>query len=329
MNDLNNGSGGIYVTADGGTTWTQQTPAAFSGPYGYGDLIYFWNANEGLAVGDSNGGYWEIYTTSNGGGTWTRVAQNNIPANLPNEYGQDGVFDVNGNTIWFVTNKGRVYKSTDKGMTWTVSQTGMSDALMIAFKDASNGLVSDASGSNLYKTNDGGTTWSNVAFNGNLWDYGMCYMPGAPGAYFTTGYGGSSYSLDGGLNWVTIDSLDHTVVKFNATNVGWSGGWNASSTVGGMYKWMGALGIDDALNKNNVVKIFPDPMTDAAFVVMPDNVKNATVILYDAQGKEVKSWSGISVSRFVIRKEDLVPGIYFFRVQDENGLVGNGKLMVQ
>ncbi|HEY6160431.1 MAG TPA: T9SS type A sorting domain-containing protein [Bacteroidia bacterium] len=327
LDDLNNGGGGIYHTADGGVTWNQQTPSAFSGAYGYGDLIYFWNANEGLAVGDSNGGYWEFYTTSNGGTTWTRVPQGNIPANLNGEWGQDGVFSVSGNTIWFATNAGRVYKSIDKGLNWTVSQSGLSQVLMIAFKDANTGLISDATGLALQKTTDGGTTWTNVAFNGLLYDYGMCFAPGSPGVFVTTGYGGSSFSADDGLNWTPLDSLDHTVVQFQNLSTGYSGGWNANVTTGGMYKWNGSLGVNELAG--NSVKIFPNPSTDHFTIQLKNDVRDAELILTDISGREVARLENVNGRNIPVNNGDLAPGIYLFTVKGKNGSVVNGKMEVQ
>jgi len=136
------GEGGIFFTSDGGTTWTKQITASYAGTSAFPNVVHFWNNNEGFCMGDPNGGYFEIYTTSNGGTTWTRTAQANIPANLSGEYGYTGMYDVFGDNIWFATNKGRVFKSTDKGQTWAVTQvSGFTDFSTLAFNDANNGIV--------------------------------------------------------------------------------------------------------------------------------------------------------------------------------------------
>ena len=110
------GGGRILATTDGGTTWIHQTTATFAAPAGFPNVIHFWNDNEGFCMGDPNGGYFEIYTTTNGGTNWVRVAQANIPAPIAaDEYGTVGYYSVVGNTVWFSTNKGRIFKSTDKG----------------------------------------------------------------------------------------------------------------------------------------------------------------------------------------------------------------------
>ena len=65
---------GIYVTTDGGTTWTRQTTAPFSNSNSFPDCIHFFNQNEGWALGDPILGEFEIYTTTDGGTTWAQVS---------------------------------------------------------------------------------------------------------------------------------------------------------------------------------------------------------------------------------------------------------------
>ncbi|MFN8275368.1 MAG: glycosyl transferase, partial [Flavobacteriaceae bacterium] len=73
--------GGIWQTTDAGVTWTRQASAAFSDPDSFTNLVYFWNAQEGIAAGDPTNGYFEIYKTSDGGTNWTRIAT--TPALIP------------------------------------------------------------------------------------------------------------------------------------------------------------------------------------------------------------------------------------------------------
>ena len=44
----------------------------------------------------------------------------NNPILLSGEFGYTRQIDVVGNSVWFSTNKGRIYHSTDKGATWAV-----------------------------------------------------------------------------------------------------------------------------------------------------------------------------------------------------------------
>ena len=329
LNDANNGGAKIMNTSNGGSSWAAQTNnSKFQQPDGYADIIHFWNANDGVAIGDSNNGYWEFYTTTNGGGTWTRVPQGNIPANLNGEYGEDNTFAVVGNTIWFGTGNGRVYKSIDKGLNWTVSQTPLGYVSQIAFRDANNGLVSDGGTTLLYRTTDGGTTWSPVAFNGTIFDYGFCFAPGNPGVYYFSGYGGTSYSLDDGLNWTTVDAIDHTTVSFFSTNVGWSGGWNTNQTTGGMFKWTGSLGLADPENNSGFI-VYPNPMSHAAILYSEREMKNVLMVITSVEGREVSRTENNSGHYISIARGDLSAGIYFYTLSDELGVITKGRLIVE
>ena len=83
----------IYKTTDGGTTWKVQfrnkDEKAFL------DAMSFWDANHGIAFGDSVDKQFYILTTADGGRTWSRV-----PAtNLPPAQGNEGAFAASGTNI--------------------------------------------------------------------------------------------------------------------------------------------------------------------------------------------------------------------------------------
>lgn len=240
----NNGGGKVFKTSDGGSTWTHQATAAWSAAAGsFPDIIHFFNANEGVTMGDPTGGYFEIYTTTDGGDNWVRVPQADIAANESGEFGIVNVMTALGDNIWFGTNKGRIYKSADKGLHWTVSDTPLGDVFVgaIAFKDANNGFAvsSDQVGTNnIIQTTDGGATWTLMSSNTGslLFRNGFTYVPGTPGTFMLGSSQGSGFSTDDCNTWVTADALVHTEVQFVNSELGWSGG-----TGGSLFKWEGPV----------------------------------------------------------------------------------------
>ncbi|WP_026979169.1 WD40/YVTN/BNR-like repeat-containing protein [Flavobacterium tegetincola] len=172
-NNANTVLGGIWKTTDAGVTWTKQTTALFNNTVdSFPNVVHFWDANNGFCQGDPASGFFELYTTTNGGTNWTRVSSVDIPNPLSGEYGYVHNYEVNSDIIWFGTNKGRIFKSTDKGLTWTVSQSPITDfggatvSGSFGFKDANNGLlVKKSTPPLLYNTTNGGTTWTAVTFN--------------------------------------------------------------------------------------------------------------------------------------------------------------------
>jgi len=154
---------GIYKTVDGGTVWTRQETAVFDASEGgFPNVIHFWDENRGFCQGDPVDGYAELYTTNDGGTTWTRVPEANIPAPVAgDEYGTTGMYDVVDATVWWTTNKGRVFKSVDYGLNWTVAVNGLGNNQgKIAMADQNNGIVMAPSNGTISATSDGGETWT-------------------------------------------------------------------------------------------------------------------------------------------------------------------------
>ncbi len=240
------GGGAILKTTDGGATWTEQASATFSAPAGFPNIVHFWDANSGFCQGDPNGGYFEIYTTTDGGTTWTRVPQVNIPDPVAaDEYGVTGFYSVIGDTVWFSTNKGRVFKSIDRGNNWTVATTPLTDQFKIIFKDGNNGIAYQISNGSICETSDGGATWTTFTPSGNLYGTDIAYVPGTPNTYVSTDAANSaaSYSFYGGHYWTDFTNVPGQMLATSwvDASTGWVGSFNTDATTGGMYKYSGTL----------------------------------------------------------------------------------------
>ena len=258
------GGGRIYKTTDGGTTWTHQTTATYTAPNGFPNIIHFFDANNGFTQGDPNGGYFEFYTTTNGGTNWVRVPQANIPAALSGEYGVVGYYSAIGNHIWFSTNKGRVYRSTDRGLNWTVHTTPIGNyQFKIKMRDAANGLAfvpaqNSPVDNKSYRTIDSGKTWVEFTPTGTFYGNDFCHIPGTPNVWVSTGaatgLSGASYSLNDGASWTDFDGrigIQHTAVGFANNNVGWAGNFTdqlTPATVGGVFKFTGFVAANPVLS---------------------------------------------------------------------------------
>ncbi len=245
---------GIYKTSDGGLTWTRYADA-YNGTNSDPLQVFFFDTSNGVCVGNPSGGNWEIYTTSNGGIDWNLVPSANIPAPVAGETAlYRGHANGADNCFWFTTWSGSLYRTSDRGATWTVTRKALGNmGFSVAFKDSLNGVAcsplqagnAGSGGHKLSITSDGGKTWQpvNVKFSSPSF-YGVNYIKGSKNDYILTsdynkgepGYSfqpGTSFSSDGGMTWRVVDKTSRLWVDFSPDGTGWSGGENDS-----VYKWI-------------------------------------------------------------------------------------------
>lgn len=323
------GSGScIYRTTDAGETWEQQNINGFTSPGSFVNFVHFFDANNGFAAGDPVGSplEFEIWRTADGGDTWTQVPGANIP-NPTNstEYGYNGGNIVIGNTIWMPTNKGRILKSTDQGLTWTVSQAPLTDfgaatqSGRLAFSDANNGCLLKTVGTTYtyYTTTNGGTTWSAAStFTG---DYRLLtYIPGSLTIVATSqvvGLAGSGYSSNNGLTWTDIDFGEQRGISaFLNGSTGWCAGFSTDETSNGIFKFDGTLS-NSSFESVSTFNVYPNPAS--SIVNISSEVDSFTVSVSDLTGKVVleKSMSGIENS---VDVSALNSGVYFFTISSDS-----------
>jgi hypothetical protein len=330
--------GGIWKTTNSGVSWIKQTSALFNGVGSYANFVHFWDANNGIAGGDPESGEFEIYTTNDGGSIWTRVPAANIPD--PDGAGEYGIFNrfvVTGNTIRFGTDLGRIFKSTDKGLNWTVIQSQSTNFTQdrFAFSDDTHGLLTIYQDPILlYKTSDGGATWNPVTTIGTL-HTDIAYIPGTSTAVATdwkipagstSAILGSSYSLDDGVNWTAIDGIPHGTVKFLNTSFGFTGGFNTDATTGGVFKFTGVPLKTPSFDIKNKISVFPNP-TNGILHLNSENsaIKKATV--FDLLGRQVYSSKFSASNKVDLDLKSLQSGTYLLKTTSDSGKMETMKIM--
>ncbi|MCB9051651.1 MAG: T9SS type A sorting domain-containing protein [Lewinellaceae bacterium] len=274
--DYGNGSGrGVFKTEDGGETWVEKFNNIAGGVW-----IRFFNEQEAVVINRQF-----MATTQDGGDSWQMVSSGNIPSFQSDEFtilsSGNNSCQVIGNHVWFGTNKGRVYRSKDKGSSWEVFNTSLGNnalILSVAFKDSLRGIALNANTFNtsFAETNDGGGSWSNIASSPGISIGNIEYVPetdsvliGMSDIYSSASNRVSVYSTDFGKTWETINTnIPFGGTEFIAANLGWtSRGIISSPNQPAMYKWQGDTFVSsydvEAYNKN---KVFPNPFTDYIFV---------------------------------------------------------------
>ena len=232
----------IYKTTDAGKTWNLQFKN--EDEKAFLDAMSFWDANHGIAFGDSVDKQFYILTTADGGRTWARVPTTNLPPAQENE----GAFAASGTNIavfgrshaWIGTGaaaKSRVLRTVDSGRTWQVADTPLASApsagtFSIAFRDAKHGVIAGGdyrkeqeAVDNLAVTSDGGITWTLVKGLSGFRSV-VAYLPGTKTpTLIALGPSGGDYSLDDGRTWSRIDGPGFDTFSFvRGKHIGWGAG---------------------------------------------------------------------------------------------------------
>lgn len=234
----NGESSRIFKTTDGGATWKQQfkntNKAAFF------DAIACWDSANCIAMSDPVGGKFLLISTLNGGGKWEKISDVTMPAAIDGEsaFAASGTCLITqGTSNAFIVSGGkaaRVFRSTDRGRSWTAAQTPMSNGtsatgiFSIAMRDQNNGVIvggnyeqPNDTKANLAFTTDGGLTWK---LGKGLSGYrsGVTYIESK--TILAVGTNGVDISTDGGITWKMLNKGNYNAVRANTPRSIWAVG---------------------------------------------------------------------------------------------------------
>ena len=324
--------GVIYKTSNGGATWANCATAGMFSTSGssFANFTCFTSSLTGVSCGDPVGGVFEIYRTTDGGSTWAAVTATNIP-NPASDFGLNDCYTKFGNNIWFGTDGGRVFHSSDAGLTWTVGTTTASNGITkLAFRDAMNGLAygyttTAASSFSVYKTTDGGANWTVISpVPANIGRKGLCAIPGT-NKYASCGSATTNtvlaYSTDDGATWTDWGSvgIQYLDIDFVNANTGWAGAFQSSGN-GGMYKYVSSsTDIKVMSDLSNKINAFPNPTNGLLNVAVAlQNKENLSISVSNALGQVIMSnnYSSISNETLQLNLSNQNNGIYFVTVSN-------------
>jgi len=337
----------FWKTENGGVSWTLVPNVLNNGSTTFANAVLFWDNLKGFCMGDPVGGKFDIYYTTDGGSTWTPTLAANVAVPLSGEYGYNGfecATKFQGGYAAFITNKGRIYKTSNYGVNWTVTQTA-------PFTSASTGkvylvgpnkiiaaAVETGSSSYVWKiTNDNGATWNNYSPTGNFYTYALTYVPGSNNMLvstspYSTGKG-VSYSNDGGMSWtdfidpllqVNGNNIQCLAVGFADVNNGWVGNYDQNLSINSILKYKNNINTTNIINVNNdnsIVSIFPNPSNGIFNIELNSNSKIALEFyITDITGKIVfeSSFNVDNTNSLNLNLSHLSKGLYFLKYSNEN-----------
>lgn len=328
----------IVKTTDGGASWVEQQGEFTDSGHAVATL-HFFNAQEGVAFGSPGTGNTsidslQIFRTADGGDNWNRIPPNTLPTPLAGEgvwvASGNNSYEAKGDTLWFGSRANRVFRSTDKGVSWTAHDVGFTGGVFsIAFEDDQNGIAVSFSPPKAAKTTDGGITWNALSIPTSVSLGGIEYIPGTENTYLTNdGYQGSSKMLltqDGGNNWETLTlppSMD--CMQFLSPTLGFGGGAVSPSNNKGLYKWTGNLAdtmthTQNTLQLNNGLVVSPNPTQEQLTINFTQRLFTGNTIIieiFSIDGQLIQQTTHTYNPKVSITVENLCKGLYYLRISD-------------
>ena len=327
--DLTYVDGQIYMSTNYGTSWTylNQNGAKVASDNNY---LYFGKSS------DNSGG--SIYRSSDNGSTWnfiglpqqcirslavngnylfagsTICSQTNTRATwVSTDFGANWSaklgghiafsFAINGNNV-FAGATG-VYKSTDSGVTWTLSLP----AIIYIYSLAVNGnnVFAGELNNGVYKSTDNGATWTQTSLNNQ---YVRSLAISGNNIFAGTGQNGVYVSNDNGINWIQRnEGLPNAPIPalFILNNYIYAGTFGYKVYKRSLSEVIGINPIsNEVANQYSLSQNYPNPFnptTKIRFSIPPlegDRGRMVRLIIYDILGREIA----------VIVNEQLSPGTY-------------------
>ncbi len=144
----------------------------------------------------------------------------------------------------------------------------------------------------------------------------------------------------GPVNWGTdgkiyhhsiyIGSTDFTVNAFNTNTSGYET-FFASPSYGYLspyYANLNTVGINSSFIEKSGVSIFPNPFSIETKFFTNVSLKDATLTLYNVYGQAVKHLENISGQTITLNRDNLLDGVYFIRIIEDNKIITASKLVI-
>ena len=275
-----NGTGdGVFRSSDGGATWQQCTMTAGLETRDVKiktNTIYVSSYANGLGKSTDNGDTWS--------GTSGSVPEDNC-----------GAFNItkNGTLLLAVKGSGGIYRSTDDGANWTLTNMNQSPevySLTVAVNNYIFAATADENHDGIYRSTDDGATWTKIKSDNN--EYYMEGVATSDGKVYVGAMGIGIFSTaDYGATWDLHNQGFQNLVGF-ALAIGIDGTLYAT-TVEDVYKSTGTTDAENesfSLNDFHLEQNYPNPFNPSTTINYNLPVQQQVSLkVYDVLGNEVAS----------------------------------------
>jgi photosystem II stability/assembly factor-like uncharacterized protein len=303
----------IYKTVDGGDNWTMIT-TNYNGEI----LFHMIDLHHWIYVRGQHHGY-----TLDGGYTWTEITHGNSGA-LP--IVATDFQSINDSTFigvgWYGS---RVFKSSDKGFTWSVLASFMNLGLIRSscFPNPSIGFFTANTG--VFKSTDGGVSWQKIdstlgfdIYCIRYTDANNLYVVGNGGGIAKTSDGGNTWSTD--VSGTTLNLNKIILVNGKAIAIGDSGTILMKTNI--------PIGIENQISTENIITLFPNP-TNNELTIQINSAGVFRFELYNTLG-EIVLTKTVKDNLNAIDLSVCPKGTYVYKlIAPDKHLIKTGKIIKQ
>jgi len=80
---------------------------------------------------------------------------------------------------------------------------------------------------------------------------------------------------------------------------------------------------------NNHIRFIPNPFSTLTTLRTNNDLKNATLTIYNSSGQTVKEEKNIYGKSFVLYRDNFQSGIYFYQLSQDKRIIKTGKLFIE
>ena len=329
----------IIKSTDGGNTWYEQE----GGQNYYLEDLHFFNDQVGIICGGTMG-LGRLLRTTNGGNHWDEIA---LPIYSPRLL---SIFFLNNNLGWTTGANEILYRTIDAGISWDsiayLAGGIMNSHFGLYFADSLNGNICGAeyhgtgnNNSSIYKSSDGGFSWTRVAgvgygiFNSlaynttsnSIYSVGNGGWPGTVGRIYK--------SIDGGDNWEEVSNPSpETLNEITFTeHKGWIVGRN-----GTILTTLISASVEeiDIVSEYKLSQNYPNPFNPSTTIKYQiSEISFVAIKIYDVLGNEIATLVNEEKPTGSYEVEfdgtNLPSSIYFYRLQAGSPSAGSGQSFVE